>query len=164
MEQVIISTIDSTMTRYFTAILLLVCLTSCTSNEVYYKFESLPQNNWSKAHAVCFALDSVSEKKRSSYNLSIEIAHNLIYSYKNLWLLVDYMRDGAVLSSDTLNVFLIDNTGKWLGNGNGPTRQLSVLFKTDFAINREQHHQICIRHSMRDIQLKGIEKIGLKIY
>ena len=152
------------MIRYFPALLLLVYLASCTSNEVYYEFESMPQNKWSKDHTVCFALDSISEKKRPGYNLSIEIAHNLDYPYKNLWLSVYHMREDTILSSDTLDVLLTDNAGKWLGSGNGPTRQLSVLVKTGFALDTALHHQICVRHTMRDVQLKGVEKIGLRIY
>jgi gliding motility-associated lipoprotein GldH len=109
-------------------------------------------------------MDSVPGNVKPNYHLSIEIAHNLNYPYKNLWLSIDYLLQDSVLKQDTLECILMDAAGKWLGSGNGPTRQLSVLYKTDFVMDTAQLNQICIRHAMQDIQLNGIEKIGLKVY
>lgn len=152
------------MIRYFIVILFLVCLTSCKQNEVFYEFESIPQSKWNKSHDICFAMDSVPENIKPNYHLSIEIAYNLNYPYKNLWLIIDYLLQDSILKQDTLECILMDSADKWLGSGNGPTRQLSVLYKTDFVMDTAQLNQICIRHAMQDIQLDGIEKIGLKVY
>ena len=145
-------------------IILFVLFTSCNPNEVYYKFEPIPQAKWNKRDEVCFDMDSVPVSLNSRYSVSIEIAHNLNYPYKNLWLSINYLHQDSVLWQDSLECILFDDSGKWLGSGNGPTRQLSVLFKTNFAIDSAKHNRICIRHAMQDIQLNGIEKIGVKVY
>jgi hypothetical protein len=38
------------------------------------------------------------------------------------------------------------------------------LYKTNQKIDTALHNEVIIRHAMQDLKLKGIEKIGLKIY
>ena len=149
---------------YLVGIILFVLLTSCKPNEVYYKFEPIPQSNWNKNNVICFDIDSVPVNVNSRYYVSIEIAHNLNYPYKNLWLSINYLEQDSVLWEESLECFLSDDSGKWLGSGNGPTRQLSVLYKTNFVLDTAKHSRICIRHAMQDVHLNGIEKIGVKVY
>lgn len=151
-------------TFYLVGIILFVLFTSCNQNEVYYKFEPIPQAKWSKGDEVCFDMDSVLVSLNQNYHVSIEIAHNLNYPYNNLWLSINYLQQDSVMWQDSLECFLSDDSGKWLGSGNGPTRQLSVLFKSNFVLDTTKHNRIFIRHAMQDIQLNGIEKIGVKVY
>lgn len=38
------------------------------------------------------------------------------------------------------------------------------MYKTNLRIDTTLHNEINIRHAMKDLKLKGIEKIGLKVY
>ena len=150
--------------RYFFGVVIFVSMISCNQSEAYYKFGYIPHNEWNKSQEICFSLDSSSINPQQNYSISLEITHNISYSYKNLFLYVDHTIQDRITLRDTLECILVDDFGKWLGSGNGASRQLSVLFKTNFKIDTTLHNEICIRHAMQDLKLKGIEKIGLKVY
>lgn len=150
--------------KYFIVVVIFVCLISCKQNETYYQFAFIPKNEWAKNNEICFSLDSISVNPLHKYTVSVEITHNIGYAYKNLWLYLDQTLQDTIPIRDTLNCTIIDDNGKWEGVGNGPIRQLSVLYKTNIALDTTDiQRKICIRHAMQDFQLKGIEKIGLKI-
>lgn len=150
--------------RYFIGIVVLGCMLSCNQGEAYYQFRQIPQNKWSKNHELSFTLDSVSLNPQQNYAISIELSHNISYTYKNLFLYINHTLQDSVSVKDTLECMLVDDYGKWLGYGNGATRQLSVVYQTNQKIDTALHNEIIIRHAMQDIHLKGIEKIGLKVY
>ncbi|NLZ96022.1 MAG: gliding motility lipoprotein GldH [Bacteroidales bacterium] len=140
------------------------CIVSCNQGEVYYKFTPIPKNEWSKNQEYCFLLDSLSVSSTGNYAISVEVLHNISYQYKNLSLLLEQSVGDSTLLKDTLECILVDSDGRWIGSGNGATRQLSVLYKTNFKIDTTLHNKICVRHTMQDLKLKGIEKVGLKVY
>ena len=154
----------NSLIRYFVGAVFFVCMASCNQNEVYYKFTSITQNEWNKQDIICFELDSSSINPKHSYTVSLEIIHNISYPYKNLFLNIDHILQDSILSQNTIECLLVDDFGKWQGSGNGATRQLSVLYKTNFKVDTTLHNEICIRHAMQDLNLKGIEKVGLRVY
>lgn len=154
----------NSLIRWFVGVFFFVCIASCNQNEIYYEFASIPQNEWNKQDEICFVLDSSSFNPKQNYAVSIEITHNISYPYKNLFLYLDHTHQDSILSQDTIESLLVDDFGKWQGSGNGATRQLSVLYKTNFKLDTSSHDEVCIRHAMQDLRLKGIEKIGLKVY
>ena len=150
--------------RYFIGLAILACMTSCNEGEVYYNFSPIPENEWSKDQEISFLLDSVPFNSNSNYAVSLEIVHNTSYKYKNLFLYLNYSHQDSISFTDTVACVLADDYGRWLGSGNGATRQLSVLYKTNLKIDTALHNEIFVRHAMQDLKLKGIEKIGLKVY
>jgi len=150
--------------RYFFCAFVIVSMASCNHNEAYYKFIPIPQNEWSKQNDICFNLDSLLGTPKHNYTISVEITHNIDYPYKNLFLYLNHTLQDSVSSRDTLECILVNDYGKWYGSGNGATRQLSVLYKTNYKIDTALHNEFCIRHAMQDLKLKGIERIGLKVY
>lgn len=154
----------SSIIRFLICLAISACIFSCNEGEVYYKFTPIPENEWSKYQDICFSLDSISIKSVNDNALSLEILHSISYKYKSLFLYLDHIHQDSVFLQDTIECVLVDNYGRWYGSGNGATRQLSVLYKTNFKVDTALHNEICIRHAMQDLKLKGIEKIGLKIY
>ena len=154
----------SNLAQYCFAILLIICLWSCNKNEVYYKFIPISQSKWDKSNKVCFNVDSINMNPGKIYNIDIELSHNLSYEYETLWLYIDQTLQDSISVRDTLECLLTDKNGKWLGRGNGPLRHISFSYKKEIALDTEKQSQICIVHAMQDLQLKGVEKIGLKIY
>jgi gliding motility-associated lipoprotein GldH len=86
------------------------------------------------------------------------------YEYETLWLFIDQTLQDSIGVRDTIECLLTDKNGKWLGRGNGPLRHISFSYKKDIALDTAKQSQFCIVHAMQDLQLKGVEKIGLKIY
>ncbi len=155
----------NSLIRYLIGLAILFCmLVSCNQGEVYYKFSPIPKNEWGKNQEICFLLDSTSFIANKNYAISVELTHNVGYQYKNLFLVLEHTLQDSIPARDTIEFVLVDDHGKWLGAGNGPTRQLSQLYKANMKIDTALHNEITIRHAMQNLKLKGIEKIGLKIY
>ena len=154
----------SKLTHLFVTLVLFGCMASCSQGEAYYQFRPIPQYEWSKSQEVSFLLDSAAINPQHNYALSIEITHNISYRYKKLFLYLDHTLQDSIPVRDTIECVLVDDVGKWYGSGNGATRQFSLLYKTNQKIDTTVHNEINIRHAMQDLKLKGIEKIGLKIY
>lgn len=150
--------------RFFILIIMSFVLIACNQNEAYYKYASIPHNEWSKDEKICFVLDSVKFNSQLTYDISIEITHNVNYEYENLWLYIDQKLNDTVSVRDTLECLLADNNGKWKGRGNGPTRQFSILYKSNYRLDTNKRNQVYIHQAMQEPILKGIERIGLKIY
>lgn len=154
----------NSLIRYLVGAIIIVCMGSCNQKEAYYKFISIPHNKWNKQDEICFKIDSLIGPSKYNYTISLEITHNINYSYKNLFLYLNHTLQDSISSRDTLECQLVDDYGKWYGRGNGATRQISVLYKTNLKIDTTLHNEFCIRHAMQDLELKGIERIGLKVY
>lgn len=150
--------------RYLIGLTILVCVVSCNQGEAYYKFIPISNHEWDKSQAIFFIVDSSSIMPTKNYALSLELSHSINYQYKNLFLVLEHTLQDSISLKDTVEMVLIDDSGKWLGTGNGPTRQLSKLYKTSMKIDTALHNKVTVRHAMRDSKLIGIEKIGLKIY
>lgn len=152
------------ITLYVIGVLVFIGLLSCRQNEVYYEFATIPQHQWYESSEICFEVDSIQIDPSRKYNINLEISHNVQYAYKTLWLLIDHNLQDTIITRDTLECLLTDEMGKWKGSGNGPVRQISLQYKSEINLDTTKHKQICVRHAMQDFQLKGIERIGLKIY
>ena len=150
--------------RYLIFIIFIFVLIECNQNEVYYKFALIPQNEWDRYDKVTFDIDSVSIKLEHKYAISIEVTHDISYQYKNLWIYIDEIINDSVVVRDTMECLLTDYEGNWMGSGNGPTRQISILYKQNLRLDTANQYQVYIHHAMQDPILKGIEKIGLKVY
>lgn len=144
--------------------LFLVCLISCNQQEVYYQFVPLLHNSWNKQKEITFTIDSLAVVSDQTYNVNVEITHNTFYPYKNLFLYIEHNLCDTTFRRDTLECIFMNNKNNWLGYGNGSTRQLSTSFVTDIQLIDTVTYYISIRQNMRDLQLKGIEKVGVKIY
>ena len=139
-------------------------LFSCNENDEYSKYLFISQNRWALNDPLCFELDSVSFDINHRYDVSIEITHNVKYAYENLWLYIDQTLEDSILSRDTIECKLVNDAGRWIGTGNGATRQFSYKYKTNLKLDTVKQYKVCISHAMNDLQLKGIERIGLKVY
>ncbi len=151
------------LAQYIIGTLIIISLLSCAQKEVYYEFAEIHHNQWSKDNKICFELDSLFVDPLRKYNVDVEISHNVNYAYKILWLYIDQTLLDTIVRRDTLECKFINEIGQWKGNGNGPARQISVLYKTDLSLDTTRQMKVCISHAMQDPQLKGIERIGLKI-
>ena len=73
-----------------------------------------------------------------------------------------YAPNGSVLT-DTLEIILADETGRWMGKGIGNVNEMQVPYKQNvFFINRGIF-KVSIQHAMRDSTLSGILDIGFRL-
>ena len=103
------------MKKIILLILINVSLLSCNRNLVFSEFQSLPMRGWEADSVLVYAPQIVDTT--SKYELQIIIRHTDKYPYQNLWLFVDVKKDSTILRRDTIESFLADDRGQWLGYG-----------------------------------------------
>ena len=147
------------MNKYILLFLLLL-LTACAQDEVFFKFRSLPNAEWDKQQALRF--EAPVRDISIPYNLTVELRHNNQYPFRNVWLFVECQTPSGSMRADTLEVYLADVYGKWQGKGVG-----LYLYSVDYQKNVQYPdtgtYVYTIRQGMRADVLKGISDVGLRL-
>lgn len=100
-----------------------------------------------------------------TYKMTIGIRHQENYPYRDLWLGISQSaKDTLTYSTDTLQLFLADETGNWNGDGPGGLYQFTRLYTPSFTIAQDSaSRSIRIVHIMTDNPLKGISDVGIRL-
>lgn len=140
------------------SVVLFSLLCSCAGSDVpYSEFKQVPTEGWSKQYTMNFAFsDSISAEP---VDLSVCVRHDNYYAYSNLWLLLDYVSQGKVVESDTVNIPLSDKYGNWYGSGLGKLYQTTVDVKKDFDFKKID--EVIVWHYMRPDTVEHLSDLGL---
>ena len=65
--------------------------------------------------------------------------------------------------TDTINFYLADQRGKWLGSGVGSVFEMPVLYQQSIRFPKAGNYRYELSHGMRDSVLIGINDIGLRV-
>ena len=134
---------------------LLLC--SCDRSTIYSSAYTLPASGWDMDSAVHF--DFKVNEPATAYDVVIFVRHRDNYPYQNMWLIVENMPSAT---ADTIEFYLADQRGRWLGSGMGKTKQMPVLYEQNYHF-ADSCCSMSIRHAMRDETLHGVSDIGLRI-
>ena len=138
-----------------------ISLAACTNNNVYFQYRSVNPAGWNQDSIYTFDVEVTDTI--SAYNLYINVRNTPDYTNQNLWLFIaEEHPDGTVLN-DTIEFYLADVRGKWLGSGAGAVKEMPVLFQQDKYFERSGTYTYKIRHGMRYDELRGINEIGLRV-
>ncbi len=141
---------------------LAVILASCNfSDTIYNEYKELPAEGWNKDSAAVYNVDV--KDITSNYQVIANVRNRGEYRWQNLWLFVSYTQPDSVVVNDTIECYLADNTGKWLGSGFGSLYEMPVLVKKNFKFKQAGNYKFTIQQGMRDSILTGINDIGLEI-
>lgn len=136
-------------------------LASCSKQSVYNEYKELPASGWSKDSTACFNVPITDTQQ--DYRVLVNVRNRGDYQTQNLWLFVSYQAPDKSIKKDTLECYLADNKGKWLGSGFGSMYDMPVLYIKNMKFAKAGNYKFCIKHGMRDSSLVGINDIGLEI-
>ena len=144
--------------RLFILLLLgaLWVLPSCRHTIVYSDFMPIDSNKWhidSVAH-----FDYAIEDTSSAYQMLLYIRHTELYPYQNMWLFVN---DG--FTCDTIEFYLADDRGQWLGNKHHGFIEMPVLWEEAKQFPDTGVYHISVQQGMRDTLLRGVTDVGIEI-
>jgi len=88
---------------------------------------------------------------------------NQAYSYANLHLFVDVFFENKKIKRDTLNCVLYDSFGFPQQKNIGNTQFFKLDYLNTFNFEADKSYTFKVIHGMRDVNLRGIENIGIKI-
>ncbi len=132
-------------------------LAGCSQPEgSYAAFSALPGSSWPYPDTLLIEPslpDSVAVGR-----LAVAVRHTNGYEYRNLWLEISTpMLDTLV--TDTVNIGLADDYGRWYGRGIGVSYVTTDTLPGSYCLTRGS--AVRVRHIMRVDTLRDIEQIGL---
>jgi len=149
-------------------------LIACTSNDIYFSYSTLPEEIWEKDSALTFTFAVTDTAAR--YNIYVNIRNTSDYPYQNFWFFLYREREKRLgingdtvfvsrqtLPGDTVECYLADQRGKWLGNGVGAAYDMSVLVESGAKFTATGIYRYRIVQAMREDRLKGIRNVGLRV-
>lgn len=134
----------------------------CDNNIIqasYSDFRQIDPDGWSYDDTLIFTAD-VAPQARGI--LSVALRHSIDYPYRNLWLETTIEGDSLTAPRrDTLCIELADPFGRWLGTGQGASRQVEASLPLKVSV--DSGRTIAVRHLMRLDTVTDIEQVGLFI-
>jgi gliding motility-associated lipoprotein GldH len=73
------------------------------------------------------------------------------------------MSPDSLLTNDSIECYLADQRGKWLGSGIGSIMEMPVLYQQKIRFKKVGVYHYKIAHGMRDSILSGINDIGMRV-
>ena len=136
-------------------------LVACNSDIVYDGSVRVANPTW---HADSVARFEIAiEDTALDYQSGILIRNSGDYAYQNLWLFVTEIAPDSTITCDTIQYFLADDYGRWLGSGIGSLYTNIYYYKEDLRYSQEGVYIYEIRQGMRDEELNGITNVGVQI-
>lgn len=126
--------------------------TSCQNKTIYSQVQALPLQGWAADSVLNYEVEITDTT--ATYDVLLFIRHTQQYAYQNMWLFVN---------NDTLEFYLADQRGQWLGNGWGRLREMPILYQHAKRFDHAGIYSYQIRQGMREACLQGINDVGLTV-
>jgi len=147
--------------RFLQAIFISMLLVGCSGNDIYFQYNPVAVKGWSKDTAYVFNVP-VSDTT-ATYNVYVNIRNRSDYPYQNLWLFLKKISPDTIQTKDSIECYLADQRGKWLGTGMGSIMEMPVLYQQNVRFNKAGTYRYEIVQGMRDTMLIGINDIGMRV-
>jgi len=147
------------MKKSYLLLLVVLIMSSCSSNVLIEKSKVLENNIWSVKDTLHLKVPNKFQDI-DTYKLSVKIKHTDAFATNNLWFYL-CKKSKDVYSKDTIKCMLSDKYGKWLGKKNGDYYERKIILFDTITLNKENKYSLI--HGMRELNLKGIETISLLI-
>ncbi|MBR3565069.1 MAG: gliding motility lipoprotein GldH [Paludibacteraceae bacterium] len=136
--------------KYISLSVIAVAMLSCSQKIAYSQYQTIADSRWNDSDTLVYHVNI--DDTTTAYDVIIDVRHTINYQYQNLWLFVN---------SDTIDFYLANSRGEWLGNGVGELREMPVLYKSNMRFDSCGVYDYKIVQAMRNKELKGIKEVGL---
>lgn len=143
-------------TMYNLLLIAVLFFSSCRSDIVYSSFVSIPSGEWSADSVPQFGF-TITDKE-AAYDILLYVRHTERYPYQNMWLFVNNGQH-----RDTIEFYLADDRGQWLGDKHHGFIEMPVLFEEQYHFPDTGRYYMAIQHGMRDSVLRGVTDVGIEI-
>ncbi len=130
-------------------IYLFMFLLACQNNNTQHQYHSFENAKWHTDSIIIFDFNNADTV--SSYDAHLRIRHSADYQFQNLFLFSEFNE-----KKDTLEIFLSEKSGKWLGKGFGDIKEVDVLISKEIRFNNINTNSFSFEMAMRH---NGLEKI-----
>ena len=134
---------------------------SCNTDCIYEKNKKVNVSAWNMSEIVKFDV-SISDTI-SKNDFFINIRNSTEYSFSNIFFFITTTFPDGGTTRDTIECFLADINGKWLGKGLGKFKDNRILFKRNMSFPSKGIYSFEFEQAMRVENIKGIDEIGIRI-
>lgn len=131
-------------------------LCACSPRTMYSHFQPVPMMGWSMDSVLQF--DVPVDDTIGVYDVLLCIRHTEAYPYQNMWLFTEWNQQ-----VDTIEFYLADDYGRWLGNAGGKFIEMPVLFEQAYRFPHTGTYTLRVQQGMRDEAVRGVSDVGLII-
>lgn len=139
----------------------LMFLFSCDQNLVFEEYKNMEQAKWNASEVAKFNVQLT--ENNVPYNFYINVRVQSDYAYANLFLFMKTLYPGGKVSVDTVECFLADVDGRWLGNRSGNSIDNRIMLRSKMKFEETGLYSFEFEQAMRDTVLPGIEDFGIRI-
>jgi len=147
--------------KVFWVICISLFVVACTNNEIYFQYKPVSSNGWNKDSL--FTFDIPIKDTSATYNVYVNVRNRSEYPYQNLWLFLSKTNPDKTQSKDSIECYLADQRGKWLGSGIGSIMEMPIIYQQNIRFKTIGIYHYKIVHGMRDSILIGINDIGMRV-
>lgn len=94
----------------------------------------------------------------TDYSVLVYVRHTERYPYQNMWLFL-----GDSTHRDTIEFYLADDRGQWLGDRRHGFIEMPVLYEESVHYPDTGFYYMEIVHGMRDSLLRGVMDVGMEV-
>ena len=135
-----------------------VLVAACSSRTAYCEYRDIPLSGWDKDSVLVYEVAITDTLAK--YNVVLNVRHGQDYPFQNIWFFVD---NGLSGETDTLEYYLADQRGRWLGNGFGDKHDMPCLLAQNVRFPHARTYEFRVRQGMRDDVLRGVTHVGLTV-
>ncbi|MGC3979068.1 MAG: gliding motility lipoprotein GldH [Paludibacteraceae bacterium] len=147
--------------KLFILCTVIIVTNSCRRNEIFFQYKNITQQGWSKDSVANFDIHITD--KDIPYNFFIHLRHRGNYPYQNIWLFLEQSNPNKKTKKDTVEVYLADQYGKWLGSGAGSLKEMQIFYQKQILFPDTGVYHLGIKQGMRDSLLRGVNNVGVRI-
>lgn len=141
---------------------MLFIFTSCEREVFYDESQKIPNRTWSMHQFYPFEVDF--QDTVSTYDFYLTFRHTVDYPNRNIFFFLrTYYPDSGITRQDTIECFLADDYGHWLGKDNGDVRDVRMKFASGIKLPMQGKYKFELRHASRDSILTYIADVGIRI-
>ena len=134
---------------------------ACSNRTVFSDYTELDGGVWATDKSFAFNVEI--EDTAASYEIDLMLRNTDVFPRQNLWLKVEQEHNGHPISVDTLNIFLLDHNGKWIGKGLCSKYDNEFIWKQQVRFPENGSYIFRFSQLMRIQVLEGIENIGIEV-
>ena len=138
----------------FTYSIIFILLFSCESEKKH--LYSFPDSSWNSQQIVKF--DITTEDSTQVRISNISIRHNTSYKYQNIIFFLHHSYKENIISTDTIELLLSEDNGKWVGKGKSNIKEFSTTILSP-KIYQNGLHSFSLELAMRDNTSTELEKL-----
>lgn len=137
-----------------------VSISSCTKETVVDLSQDIG-DSWSKDDKVIFEYEI--QDSIAVVDFYINLRNTTEYNYSNIYFFIKTIYPDQRYSIDTLECFLANMKGEWLGSGIGKFRDSKIPFKKNMRFPMNGYYRMEFEMAMRDTLLDGIDALGIRV-